>query len=282
MCTWDRWFMNKNNSSIQYHLNNEEGFSFFDLWSILLKRKKWIIANVIIALSIAAIYLLRIEPEKIVYVKKTTLLIGNVSNLRKKESEGGGGEGVSSLRLKEEYPFIDKIVFGPGSKKNIMTVYIKSYDKQDAERKTQKVIGELINEDKNFHNNNILVRKKRIEALRKQFDDYSKQLSEFSFLIDKLRDNDPAQASVLVLEKYKLTKELYWLEQLIMDMNVNMSETISNQTKILAENDSVIKPVKPKYILIIIVSIILGAMLGIFSAFIVEFMSRFREQNLSK
>ena len=240
--------------------NSEKGeVTFVELLNILMRRKKLVIVIMIIVQLTAAAYLWQV---KTIYEGKVIVQIGFAKGKGNLESMK-----VLKLKLPVEYPKIKSINVAS----DIISISTQANTQVEVEQQLKKITDQLLQKHKVIYDAEIAEKQKRDDFLSMQIDNANSQIAEITQLIGNLKGIEPAQASILVLEKNGLRERLATFEQRIINQNYKILPT-----KFIGE--PTIKDIPVKARMVITVSIVLGLMLSVFGAFIVEYIIKARQE----
>ncbi len=245
---------------------NDE-ISFVDLFMVLVRRKKIVIATMVVVLLSAIAYLLQATPF---YESKAVIQVGQVGQVGQIEDLGR-----LKTRLEIEHPFAIKQI---DSVSNFITITAQAHTKKEGKTQLKKIIDQLLQKHRAIYDAEIAGQQKISKLMSRQIDNMRSQIEKLPLLTKDIAKTEPAQAITLVLEKIKLMKNLSELEEKVVNLNLNINKIRSVPTKLILESTIKNNPVKSKAKRIITLSIALGFIIGIFIAFIVEFIVRARQR----
>ncbi|WP_170270136.1 Wzz/FepE/Etk N-terminal domain-containing protein [Heliorestis acidaminivorans] len=269
----------------QYQLaHHDDEISLIELWDTLVKRKLIIIGSFITVLLLSILYTFSITP---VYESRAVLQVGQTVRGQTIEDPA-----ILVQRLKEEYRVGDS---SEGSRpmprlrnieqdrniKNLIVFTAEGYSSEEA----QAVLNNVIDKIKEEHTLKFDEEKEytelRLTSLNEQFERLDARIISYEERISSLPDRDGALAALLVLEKAKLSEVRSTYERQVMDLELAMSDNNINPTTLLREPTLTISPVKPNNKLNVALGAVVGAMVGVFGAFAIEFISNARRERQS-
>lgn len=261
-----------NDNSQHRAFNGYDGeVNLVDLWEVLTRRKTVAISALGLVLLCAVAFVVFSKP---VYESKSVIQVGQVGLVGPLEETA-----ILVQRLQAKHPFIGKIEEGQGKTSSIITISVQAPSQAEASQRLRKITDELFDEHKVKFDTVIASHQEKYASVRQHIDTIKGLISELSLLIIEMtKKKELAQATILVLEKSNLAKSLSALEESAITLNRNMNHPLSMRTSFIAEPTSPATPIKPRPRIIITLSIILGLILGILSAFLVESIGKVRQQ----
>lgn len=252
----------------------EDDLSFMDLFQILMRRKLVIVVSVFLCLMGGSAYLLIVTP---LYEASATLRVGEVAESGSLEDPevlsavllGKYREEIAT-GIKRPPPFLKSAVV-QRSAKQVLDLVVRGETPEQAVEFLRYVAEEAIAKHREIYMSKMDIAYRRIEQIKKQQKQLHDLLTGTAGLLDKIKQRDPVQASLLTAERGRIATELAdidrdlpkWQDKLIAPKTV-MTELIGDV--VAPEN-----PVTPKKLVAIIVSVILGLALGVALAFLAEF-----------
>ena len=244
--------------------DNDE-ISLSDIFIILIRHKNIVIATMITVLLIAIIYLWQAKP---LYEGSFTVEVGRAGQM----DEAAPLENLKVLhkRLQIEYPFIAKV-----DRENIFFIItVRDYVRETVKEKLKMVSDQLLHKHNMTYNMEMNAMQKQDDLIRINITELRSQIDSMSSFIKEIKTNEPTQASILVIEKNGLIENLLALEEKSINFNLNISKLKASATKLIHETAITDNPVKPKVVVIIMLSLITGIFISIFAVFIVEFFAK--------
>lgn len=148
---------------------------------------------------------------------------------------------------------------------------------EDAKRKLEDAVQEVLENHKTTLAESTRPVAERIKALDLQHEAHSKQYSEISALIDQLRQRDPVQAALLMLERSSSSSVFNQLEAERLRLAQLLTPPQTQATELLGSITAPAAPVKPKKALVLALAAALGVMGGVMLAFFAEFMAKAKQ-----
>lgn len=277
-------------SYIPCHPSEEDEIDLRDLWNVLVRRKMVLFAVTVAMILLAVAYLFSVKP---VYEAKAMLQIGSINgkpvekatNLKTKLSIIYH---VNDRNIRHEYPYISAISV-PKNSDNLLELTVKGLDNQSAEQKIESVSIDIGKKYKDIMLSYIQLqtsylekRKNEVVRLRDQIDQLSDVLEYQEKLLKRLSEGQDMQGTkTLSMEYSKNLEKLSLLQRLLSDamasvnrIELSLSPVNVRDTEIVGDIVTYDHPVKPKKKLIMALALVAGGMLGMFSAFFIEFISR--------
>ena len=264
--------------------------NLFEIWQILVARK-WLVLSVPVAtILLAAVYVMQATP---LFECSARVLIGQVGQV------GHLGQGVQVVqvekpavlvqKLGEKYLVWDKTHFSVRprvssislDKKDtgtIIQIDVVDQSAKGAKLFLEQTVAEILSEQLKVFEQTTEVKRTRLKTLADQLVTLETYQQELARRIAKKDNQDPAQATVLAVEKgsfLKLASELdgerYVLQKELDAVNSYPSQLI--QVPSLPK-----KPINVKPSLVILFAGIFGLLLGGVATFFAEFILKFRQK----
>lgn len=287
--------------SPQLEFSREDEVRLIDLWMILIKRKLVVVLTFIISLALggAIVFIL---PEKYEYI--TALEIGkNVTN-----SEMQLIENPATLLVKIREAYIPKVQYQFMSENNNRKLYaikavappdsqvilLKSkgkYEEEDIYSALHEKVNSLV-----IHDHNILLNKfrsalnmKRKELINKidssGINLLQKQLHDIQIKISKNNSNRSGEKFLTThtnkIDNLELrVREKIHQNSIVQDAidSIDMQLINLKETQVLDKTMRSFKPINSSKIMIIVLSIVIGLMVGVIAAFFVEFIGNVKKE----
>ena len=255
------------------HACVDDEISLIELWQILARRKALIMACFIVSLAAGAAVALLQTP---VFEANVSLRIGKVKS---------GPEGESSVPLEDASELTARLLAQGGISKatvqkgstTIVQLAATGGTPEDAKRKLEDAVQEVLKTHETILAESTRPVAGRIKALDLQQEAHSKQYAEISALIDQLRQRDPVQAALLVLERRSISSVFTQIEAERLRLAQLLTPPQTQATELLGNITAPAAPVKPKKALVLALAAALGMMGGVMLAFFAEFMAKAKQ-----
>lgn len=266
--------MDASQQSAPCYKSEDDGLSLVDMLGILIKRKQIVLGFLIIVPLLATVaYVL--SPVEAEYTSAVTIQVGKVPQFGNLEETV-----VLMRRLKLQYPFIDSIEAGKEGANSMLTIMVRSAQESEAVRNLKEVLDQLLKEHNEKFLGAIANLQLKQEIIRRQINSIHTQLADITSSFNATRKKDPSQAVFLVLEKGQLLKELPALEEAAINLKSSVSEPTSLQTKVIVGPTISNSSAKPNFRMLMVLSVLLGLMLGIVGVFLAEFVVRVKTRTV--
>ena len=266
-----------------YHGDCDE-ISLMEIISIIIKRKWVVVGCLLFTVIITFFYSLTKKP---VYESKAVIQVGyNGERISAK---------VSSIEDPMSLAWILKNAQGLASVKvekmdkynlDILTYTSRNGDPHQAQASLKKATDDLLNRHNLLYNQMLTFKRKRLDVLKKQLQSVQAQLQLFEKRIPQ-STKDNTDNILMVLEKEKLVKNQFELEQNLAEQELLLSENYIRPTRLLIEPTLSLKPIGRGKLFYIGLATVLGILAGVMVAFFVEFFqnnfsSGFKNMSTSK
>lgn len=260
---------------------DEYEISLFELWSILVKRKK-IVAGVIAAfLVLSGIYCLIKKP---VYESKTSLRIGSVPNIGTivspdvvlyKLNEMYGEEENPGIEL----PFLHEAKITGSEGKDVISLIAYGKTPEEAQLLLKKINETIISEHKEKYASAVLALKGKIASLEENMKILDHEIDQLNSKVESSGKDNEVVNSLLTFENVKLKQQRVNLSMDILNLELQASELKARPTKIIIEPTVNEEPTNQRILLILAVALVIGALIGAFVAFFMEFVQKAKVLN---
>ena len=266
----------------------EDELNLIDLW-LLLWRRKWLMLTVfLLSVVTAIIYTQSIQP---VYISRAVLDIGQMVPL------GLGGDGSlesrDSLvqRLKEAYrvddgsegpvelPRLKEVAALNKSSKNAVSLQAMGHSPAEAQNYLARVTQQILEQHRVIYARTQHERQQQITFIQQQQQWVTVQMLQVNNTLRALEKSNPAQASVLILERARLQTQQAEMAEKISQLNLSMAVPFSAPTTLMRHPTLPVSAFQPRPVLYLTLGALMGVILGLLIIFIVEFFVKVQEKN---
>lgn len=244
------------------------------LWGILVRRKRWILLAFVLCLAAAVGYLIIKTP---IYEASVKVRIGQVASAGPFEAPE-----LLSSRLLSEYgeevadgvkrarPFLKRATV-PKGLATVVELVTEGDSPSDAVSLLTKICNAVQVEHSKNYALNVKYLTERIEYLDLQRRMLMQQLNDATALMEQVKQRDPVQASLIMLERGRLSTALNALDAERPALIQKLSAPQTQATELLGSIAAPAMPAAPKKSLVLALASVLGLMGGVMLAFLVEF-----------
>jgi uncharacterized protein involved in exopolysaccharide biosynthesis len=271
-----------NINQLQPYYQPDDEISLIDLWFILVKRKVVLISSILIALLGAIIFTWMTTP---VFESRVVLQVGHVGGygvlespkiliqrLREKYKVGDNSEGSQPL------PKIQDIKLEKGLE-DVITITAQSHTAEEAQGVLNQVAQKILDDHQKISKEVLTQKHTVLNTLDTQIKETKDQLSVLNSRFNGLNDqHDLPLITALSQEKTNLLLTLPQLEKQRSELLISISELQTVPTRLLRNPTLSISAVKPKPVLYILMTLMLGIVFGVFAAFMLEFLAKAKAQ----
>lgn len=256
-----------------------EDFSLAGLLRILCRRKWWILLTYVAVLGSGFVYLASQDP---VYDARARIRIGQISGDGPLESAdvlasrlmAAHGQSVADGILRPR-PYLARALparVSPG----VVDLAAHGDQPEDASALLQRICADISGAHSRVHDENIRYLKERLESIDLQQAELREQSLKIAGLLEQLKGFDAVQASLLAIERSRLTDTMTKLASERPEIARQLAPPLTYQTELLGEIIAPAAPFKPRKALVMALATVLGAMFGVSMAFAVELLSNAR------
>lgn len=244
----------------------DDEISLLELWQILMNRKWLILLCFFACIGVGAGYAFYKAP---VYEASISLRIGHIQ--------------TPALLLESPAELVTRLTARNGSSiraviskssSNIINITALAPEAAEAAAKLQFVVQDVIKSHTDVFNGNIKPVFERLNQINNKRQALEHELSELGRLVEQLKAGEPAQASLMVMQRSEITNSIQQLDAERLHLTQQLLPPQTRPTELLGEVVAPTKPSKPQKILVLALAATLGLMAGVMLAFIAEFVSK--------
>ena len=244
-------------------IHGRDEINLLDLWKIIYSEKYLVLVVTLICLAVAGIYIIFSKP---IYESSVVLKIGQVGQV-------GQVEDVPELieRLKLDYHMNDSNISFPKlskvrhlSGKSFVEIRALGQSPEEAQKYIRDIAAKLIKDHESLYHQAVVMKKNKLKALQGQLKQ-THVLNKKNGMKPDMQDSQIA-ALVFLLDS-KLNEQLIDLTERAHNLSVSLLLNNTFPTVIKLDATFPQSPIKPRKGFIIMLSILLGLMLGMLIAF---------------
>lgn len=243
-------------------VRQDDEISFADFWRILVRRRRIIIVSTAVALSCAILYLFF---AKQVYESRVGVVVGMVGQV-------GQVEDVSELqqRMMRKYPSVLSVETNKKQAPNTVFLTLQGPSWADVDQGLQRIVKLLLLEHEEIWLAAVVKLQQKHDGLVEEINELEAQRLELLKLVQRNKKNDPALVALLTLASKNLMKEIEQKKEKTLALREAVINPQAAQSKRIGEYVTPASPVKPRKMLVLSLSIVLGAILGGIFAFCID------------
>ena len=255
--------------------------TLFDIWQILVARKWVVLSLPIIALLLSVFYLSQATE---LYECSARVMVGQAGVERLVENPAVIVEklvekyGVYDKTIIRELPRVSSVVRDKKDTGNIVQIKAVDATASGAKMYLEKVVAEVLARQHVLFEQEMEIKQKRLMTLSGRLEGVEDFLQELERRIGLMDRQDPAQATVLAVEKGGFLRLASDLKRERYNLQTEMSTVVFYPAELLGVPHLPQKPIKPKRPLVLLLAGIFGLLLGIMSAFLAEFIFTARQR----
>jgi uncharacterized protein involved in exopolysaccharide biosynthesis len=264
------------NSSSGYR---EDEISLIDLWKIMTRHKALIFICIMICVIAGGLYTMLKLP---VFEATTQIRIGQIDDIGPLEE----GEVISAFLfsrygkdladgVERELPVLKKASVSKASTK-ILELIVEGGTPEESITLLKQITDEVIRRHHTIQQSNFTALKERIQKLKSQRELLQNELDSASEILKTLKHSHSVQATFVLLERSQITTVLNEIDQESFLLQQKLISPKTTPTETIGEIVAPVSPSAPKKTLIVVVSPVLGIMIGLMTAFVAEFISKAR------
>ena len=253
-----------------------------DVWQILVARKWVALSPPFIALLLGVFYLMQVTE---LYECSARVLVGQAGIERLVENPAVTVEKivekyrVEDKTVKRELPRLSSVFRDKKDTGNILQIKAVDATANGAKLYLEQVVAQVLASQHILFEQEMEKKQTRLEALSDQLERVEAFLQELEGRIGKMDRQDPAQATVLAVEKGGFLRMASDLKRERYTLQTEMSTVVFYPTELLGVPHLPSKPIKPKRPLVLLLAGIFGLLLGIMAALLAEFVFTARQRS---
>lgn len=256
----------------------EDQVDLVEIWSILARRRYWILGAVLLAVVLAGVYVFLKAP---IFESRAKIEVGQISaNDQPMAFEPAE---VLATRLLARYGPIapdasprPRPYLTQASPQKGTSAVIELVAEGDAREETadllETIYREISESHRDIYEQNIGALTERLRQLDDQRTALRLHLQEATNLLDTLKASNPIQASLLMLERGRVLTSLSELEAQRPRLVQQLAEPQSRPTRLLNEIAAAAQPSEPRPAAALTFALVVGLVAGVLVAFFVEFL----------
>lgn len=252
---------------------------------MLHKHRLWLVAGMLAGMLVAAGWVLLPSP---IYESRATIQIGTIR-------EKGMIEESTTLtvRLIDQYgaesehaatkgmPFLTRVVQASLARNSprspdILRFVAVAHSPESANDFLVNVVQSVVRDHNELYESYLAPLRHQLATISQEIASVRSQIGQLSSAMGRLVGSQPVQASILALEKGRLTTQLGQLEQDRFKLVRQINDPFSVTTRVLSPPTMPDRPARPEIFFAIATGILLGLALGIVAAFLRDIYTRAR------
>lgn len=264
---------------------------FIDLWTLIIKWKKLIIGFPLSLLIIMAIFIFTNGP---VYESRAIIQIGQIGPFSqvfkyKYENQEINSQQYIPLedslelmeRLREKHkaglyynidierPVFFSVSIDTKKANNIIAFSARSNNASYPQKYLEIIMKEVLKQHQELYSKVLNTQLSLLKSLQLELSNIE---AEIAFYDKKIKSsNDIVLSSIYIIEKSEMIKLRLQMKEQIMELELRTSPIYLKPTEVLLQPTYSTKPVEPRTKLYLLVAGVIGLALGVFMAFIAEF-----------
>ena len=186
---------------------------------------------------------------------------------------------VEDKTVKRELPRLSSVFRDKKDTGNILQIKAVDATANGAKLYLEQVVAQVLASQHILFEQEMEKKQTRLEALSDQLERVEAFLQELEGRIGKMDRQDPAQATVLAVEKGGFLRMASDLKRERYTLQTEMSTVVFYPTELLGVPHLPSKPIKPKRPLVLLLAGIFGLLLGIMAALLAEFVFTARQRS---
>ncbi len=249
----------------------DDEISLLELWETLVKRK-WIIVACFLLCLIAGAAFALLKPA--VYEATATIRIGQITFGAETTAPLLESPAELSTRISSQHRGNGVQASTPRGATTTISLLAQAPSAEDATRSLGIVIENIKNAHQELYERSLQPIRSRLERFDLQSQQLQQQAADLTDLIDRLKEQNPVQASLLIMERNQTMQSITLQDAERLRLLQQLSPPQTRPTELIGEIVAPLKPAQPKRALILVLSGVLGLMGGVMLAFIAEFVSK--------
>lgn len=264
------------NESSQTNLMSQD-ISVAEICAVMAKRKKLIGAFFVASLALAVIFIAVKQP---VFETRVKIRIGQVAAAGSFESPEVLASRLMAMYgedladgVKRERPFLRQVSV-PRNIPAAVEVVAEADSPEEAAEFLRHVFAQVKTTHEAIYSQNLAVISERVRNLDAQRAALAEQFAESTDLIDRLKPDDAVQASLIMLERGRISALITGLEAEKPALAQRMTPPQTQPTELLGEITAPRKPAAPKRTMVVALALFAGLVGGVLLALVLEMTKR--------
>lgn len=259
--------------------SDDDDISLMELWRVVRKRWAWPLGGLVCGALAAVTYATLATP---VYQSRASIQIGKVH-------DKGLIEELNTLAVQlmdqygpesddggqREMPYLKRVAQASSVKQaaasDVVRLVTVAHSAEEARDLLASIVAKLMQRHEQIYAGTIDPLRRRLAVIDGEIAQVMAQVKELGNLGARLRETQPAQASLVAMERGRLYVELGNLERDRMLLQRQVINPYSSPSKVIAPATLPDGPAAPAKFTIIVSGIVLGLVLGVFVVFFREF-----------
>lgn len=254
--------------------------SLIDLWLFIHKHRLWLLVGVLSGVLLAIAYIGLAAP---IYESHASIQIGKVhdkglieelNTLAVQLMDQYGPESEVGRQGKRHY--LKRVLQASnlkqsGAASDVLKLVAEASSAEEARDFLASIVTKLMQRHEQIYVGTLDPLLRRLAAIDREIEPMMAQTKELGSLVSRLKESQPAQASLVGMERARLYVELSNLGRERMLLQRQIAIPHSSPSKIVAPAALRTEPVAPRSSISLLVGIMLGLTIGLFAAFFREF-----------
>jgi len=253
--------------------------SLLELWLVVRKRRSWLFAGLLFGIAAAIAYTSMVQP---VYESHATLQIGRIHD------KGLIEEPVTlAVQLMDQYgpdssdgdqreiPYLKQVTQASHTKQllaaEILRLVAVGHSPGEAKEFLDDILTKVMQQHEQIYDGTIELLRRRLVATDEQIKILTVDIKGLGGLIARLKESQPIQASLLAMERGRMSVELGNLERDRVMLQRQLIKPYTNRSNVIAPASPTKTPVSPKKLTSLSVGVLFGLVLGLLAVFLREF-----------
>ncbi len=257
----------------------ESQIDLIEIWNIVARRRYLILGIVLVAVALASGYVLLKAP---VFESRARIEVGQI--LANDQPMAFESTEVLATRLLARYgsiapdasprprPYLAQASAQKGTSA-VIELIAEGDDRDEPADLLETIYREVSNAHRNIYEKNVGALTERLRQLDDQRGAFRLHLQETTGLLESMKERDPVQASLLMLERGRVLTSLSELEAQRPHLVQQLAEPQSRPTRLLNEIAAPAHSSKPRVAAAFTFALVVGLVVGVLFAFFLEFLA---------
>jgi hypothetical protein len=189
------------------------------------------------------------------------------------------GEDVAT-GVKRPYPTLTRV--GPSrAGSSVVELVAVGYKPDDPARLLQRVTADLLGRHREIFERNSNAVSERIHSLETQRGGLHSAYQTSTKLLERFKPDDAAPPLIVAIERGRMAAAIAQLDKEKLALEQSSLPPSTAPSELLGQITAPAKPIQPKKTIIVVLSLLIGALLGTMGAFLAEFFAKARALNPS-
>lgn len=264
---------------LNMEVDRYDEMSLINLWLIIRRRRLWLLAGALAGFCGAVMYAIFATPT---YESRASVQIGKVHEFGPIEDvDALAGQlteryGVEArARAQHEREYLKQATKVPGQNGALRLIAV-GRSPEDVRDFVAGIVADVLQRHGEMYAAAVKPFEQRLAVIDKRVATTTKRVADMDQLVDRFKDTQPLQASILLVQQTQLLADLNRMERERLFLLRHIVKPYSQPTVSIADATLPNEPFMMNTLTTLAIAMVLGLMLGIVTVFFAEFVAKLR------